>query len=160
GFSPSDVTKPLDPTEIWRLSGLDSPAVWTLADAGGTYQAEGTELTFAGFGTLKGGAGDDTFDVQAGAAVSKIDGGGGSNAIDLSADPKQHAVALADWNFSRLGGFSGVSLSGGGGFGFDNIEALVGGGPADSLTGRSSPSPYYTFPGNWSLSGTGGTYDN
>ena len=73
-------------------------------------------LSFSGFGNLTGGSGNDTFQFSAGATLTGgIDGGGGSNTLDLSAYTSAVSVNLP---VSRVTGLGGT---------FAAIQSFIGG---------------------------------
>jgi Ca2+-binding RTX toxin-like protein len=69
------------------LVGLDAANTWNITGAdAGNFTGAGKPVTFTTFANLTGGAGNDTFAFADKATVSgKIDGGGGTNALDYSA---------------------------------------------------------------------------
>ena len=88
------------------LVGENADRTWNLATASSTY-GDGTTtfLTFSGFGQVTGGTGADTF-VFANNAIfdGSIDGGTGSNTLDLSAYTTAVTVTLDTSTSSTVGG--------------------------------------------------------
>ncbi len=65
---------------VSATSATGSSVLWngTGGNAGSVYSVK-----FSGLGTLKGGSGDDTFDLGVGAGFTNIDGGNGTNVIGV-----------------------------------------------------------------------------
>ena len=66
------------------------------------------DVSFSGFETLQGAAGDDTFTFADGATVSRIDGGTGDDTIDLTLYATARTVALTG---SATDGFNGTEAA-------------------------------------------------
>jgi hypothetical protein len=108
------------------LTGTNANSTWTLTGAGtGTVGS----FHFSAIANLTGGTGADTFKFMPGGSVAgSIDGGAGSNKLDYSANGGPIAVTLT-------GPASGTAS----GYGFANIQTLVGSGNAlDMLTGPNT----------------------
>jgi hypothetical protein len=131
------------------LVGLDVGNTWSV-EAANSGQVVSLPLVFGfeSFEMLQGGPGPEKFVFSADAVVSTgVAGGGGSDALDLS--------AYATDNFWRvLSPDSGQLQAIGGVFSFSSVETLLGGGGADQfifanglgLTGRLDGG---TGPGDW-----------
>jgi len=65
------------------LTGSNNASSWTL-DASNTYTDGTVTISFAGFETLHGGTGTDTFDVNLANGNLTIDGGAGSDTINVN----------------------------------------------------------------------------
>ncbi|MGD8574588.1 MAG: hypothetical protein PVJ40_06520, partial [Gammaproteobacteria bacterium] len=132
------------------LTGLNAAASWTL-DSSNTYSSTNT-LAFAGFGTLNGGSGADSFTVNTAHSASlngnggndlftllaaltgAIDGGAGTDSIDWSGYASARTI-----KFSAAGatdGFAGTEASVSGGF--DNVDLFTGSGLADTFNINAS----------------------
>jgi autotransporter-associated beta strand protein len=117
------------------LIGPNVPNVWQLTSPGG-----GTvgSVSFTHMAILRGGSSTDTFVFQPGGSVSmQIDGGGGSNTLDYSADGGAGAtVNLQTQAASRI--------NGGAAGGFKGIQHLVGSsGAGDLLVGPDGKSTWF-----------------
>jgi hypothetical protein len=105
-----------------------SPQTWNITGANaGTLRGANfaTDISFTAVGNLTGGANDDTFLFNDGAAVSgKIDGGGGVNTLDYSAYASTVIVDLPLQQATGVFGFAPYGLA--------NIQNAIGGsgGPA------------------------------
>jgi hypothetical protein len=118
------------------LVGLDSATTWNVtgANAGNLTGF----ITFAGIENLVGGAMDDSFVFGPGGRISgTIDGGGGTNALDYSADGGTGAsVNLKTRAASRV--------NGGAAGGFKHILHMAGStGSGDLLTGPDAQSTWF-----------------
>ncbi len=120
------------------LVGADVDSTWiiTEADAG---TVEGT--TFSGVENLTGGQGSDTFVFAGGGVSGIIDGGGGANVLDYSAQVTGVTVDLGAGSATATGGIVGVNHVTGG-LGSDTVI-----GPATEATWM------VTGPGTGSVSG-------
>ena len=122
-----------------RLVGPGTAGTWTVA-AANAGNRNGI-FTFAGVENLLGGAANDTFRFGPGGSVSgSLDGGGGTNVLDYSADGGAAAtVNLQTAAASRIkGGTAG---------GFSHIQRVVGSSSAgDTLVGGNTAS-------TWTISG-------
>jgi hypothetical protein len=118
------------------LTGTNAGDIWILT---GSNAGTVGNLAFSAFENLTGGSGDDAFLFagDAAAATVRIDGGTGSDSIDLSG--RTTAVAI-DLTNQRITGPGTVV------YGFRNIESLIGTGLTDSMTGASVTT-------DWTLSG-------
>ena len=166
-------TGPVDFIGLERLTGTNA-AGDILRDATGaataTWEVDGTNryisaqtLQFAGFETLEGGSGADTFTVSGaqtenlsggagadqvvfsnGAVLSgTIDGGTDTDTIDYAAYTTARQVLLI--GAGTVDGWAGTEAAASGGF--TNVDALLGGTASDTLTGATPPRP----PGTWTV---------
>ena len=148
-------------------SGLAGPTTWTISGSdSGTVLDSGNTLTFTNFGSLTGGAGNDTFAVVTGGSLTgAVNGSGGVNTLDYSGDTAVITVSVASGGGTSIaGGFSNIqNLIGNDGVA-GNTFTLIGDntGDAFSITGGNSGSLSYnsggsvlTFSGVGNL--TGGT---
>ena len=114
------------------LIASDSDNVWEVT---GANQGNLNGLLFAGIENLTGGAGDDLFRFLGGGSISgTIDGAGGINTLDYSAQVDSVSV---DLNTGSASGAAG---------GFSGINKVKGGSAADTLRGLDASSV-------WTLSG-------
>lgn len=80
------------------LAGADEDSAWQLTLDGGSVSWGAQTTGFSGFGYWVGGSGDDSFNLQTlgpGAPLG-IDGGGGSDELDLSALENEIHISLGD----------------------------------------------------------------
>jgi autotransporter-associated beta strand protein len=141
------------------LTGENATRTWNLG-ATQTYTNGPNTLTFAGFATLQGGSGADTFNVTVDpASVTQINGGAGADLFDIDvtltaaingeagSDTLQgNVVDDVLLTGSDANGFDGTEADINGGIdSFDGIDALIANG--GTLTGRDVPS-------TWDLDGT------
>ena len=111
-------------TGVDTLTGAGVDTIWNLigTNAGNLNNS----LAFAGFGTLNGGAANDTFIFADGANITgKINGGGGVNALDYSAYTTSVTVDLIQGTAT---GTNGVA----------NIQKVTGGHGDDMLIGGNN----------------------
>ena len=94
-------------------------------------------------GTLNGDAGNDAFYLSNNVIVASIDGGADHDTLDFSGYTSARNIALTG---NGANGFSGTEASISSGF--SNIDAIVGGSAADSLTGMDTAA-------TWSVNTTG-----
>jgi hypothetical protein len=140
-----------------QLNGIDQSATFNLGSSD-QYASQGHTLDFAGFNTLSGGSGSDTFNLTGdqklnllgnggddnfnfgnGATLTGLlNGGSGSNTLDYSAYATPRHIILT--GPGSLVGFAGDEASIHGLF--DNITNLIGGSADDSLTGLNLPSEW------------------
>ncbi len=124
------------------ITGPSSDSIWVLQSPGG-----GTVggLSFEGVENLRGGIGQDWFQItESGQIVGTLSGGAGSNTLDYSTWTVSVAVNLA----MRVGTAIGGSVS--------NFSILIGGSGADELTASSAASVLIGGGGNDHLVGGGG----
>jgi Ca2+-binding RTX toxin-like protein len=151
--------------DIDSLTGLDSPATWTVAgENSGSYSTDSRTLTFAAINTLNGGALEDRFVFLPGAALTgHIDGRGGQDTLDYSAWTQDVYVNLSDGAASAVsGGISSIeNATGGSGddilVGDHKANTLDGGSGNDYLDGRAGNDTLYTGSGSNMLLGGEGT---
>ena len=115
------------------LRGTNIANTWTI---GGTNAGNINGIAFTGIARLVGGSSTDAFRFTTGSVSSAVDGGGGSDTLDYSADGGAAAtVNLATHTATRTGGFA-------------NIEKLVGSSSAaDTLVGPNATTI-------WSITGS------
>ena len=125
-------------TNTWTLTGLNTGSVGT--------------TTFAGFGHLIGGTGNDTFVLNGVDGATKIDGGGGVDTLDYSKATADVIVRLDLGTASGVGALSGFeSVLGGSG-----NDILIGDGLANTLKGNGGNDILIGGLGNDSLDGGAG----
>ena len=101
-------------------------------------------------GTITGGINLDAFVFNGGSVTGVVDGAGGTNTLDYNTRTAQVAVTLT--GLGGTVGFAGMSSQTGG---FDDITNLVGGSAmTDSLTGQNQIATFTVNTAN------GGTYDS
>ncbi len=102
-------------------SNLGTAASWTISGgSSGTVANGGNNLTFAGFSILDADNHGDSFTFGAAGSVATINGGTGSDSIDLSA----LAAATVHLTASSVSGFNGTSSVGITGS-FTNIDSIT-----------------------------------
>jgi hypothetical protein len=123
GSSPSNALFGPNGNQTWNITGTNAGNI-----AG---------VSFSAFGTLNGGAGNNTFHFNNGQGITGfINGGnGGTNTLDYSAYTTPVGVNLAS--------FTATGISGA----FANIQAVVGGSAANTLTGPNVND-------TWNITGT------
>ncbi len=146
------------------LSGSTGGKVFSVSATGVTVSGI-SGLTFAGFETLVGGTGDDTFQMVPGASLGRIDGGGGTrDLLDYSAYGTSVIVNLGTNVATGVGSVINVDgVRGGSGHdslvGSGNGDILDGGDGNDTLDGQAGDDTLSGGWGNDSLSGGIGTSD-
>lgn len=121
-----------------RLDGT-LPNIWTLTGANaGT--VTGTAVGFTGAEDLTGSTGDDAFVFGAGAAIGRLDGGAGANALDYRGLATPVEVFLSAGWASQTSGVTGIRTAFGGSAadllaGTADADVLVGGGGDDTAFG-------------------------
>ncbi|HEV7166279.1 MAG TPA: hypothetical protein VGO35_12935, partial [Gammaproteobacteria bacterium] len=126
---PSVLTSTLAGATSWAITSGD----------GGTVTNATHALTFAGFGTLNGGAGADSFVLSGGSLSGSINGGAGSN-------------TLTGANLANIWTINGADSGNINGLTFNSIQNLLGGNANDTFTFVPSGSLTGTING-----GVGGT---
>ncbi|HEX5046116.1 MAG TPA: hypothetical protein VFX89_03265 [Gammaproteobacteria bacterium] len=145
------------------LTGLNAASTWTIG-AAKTYATGGSTLAFAGFenltggsavdtfnlntavgGTLNGGAGNDVFTFADGVTAAVVDGGAGTDVLDLSAYTSARNVTLTA--AGATDGFNGTEASVTGGF--RNIDDVRGSATAaDVISGLANAQATWLLAGN------------
>jgi hypothetical protein len=124
-------------TNVDTLIGPNTGGTWSLTgiNAG---QFNGF-LTFSGIEGLVAGLGDDTFKLSPGALISSfINGGGGNNTVDFSANGGQAVTINLAANLATMGSAS---------FGFANFANIIGStSSGDTLIGPNTPN-------DWTITG-------
>ena len=130
-------------TNVWRVAGPNSGGLNGSALAG--------PVTFAGTERLHGGVAADRFVMAVGGTLSsRIEGGGGADALDYSPWVSRVSVSLAAGTATAAaGGIVSIERVTGG----SGSDSLIGGLGADSLVGGPGNDTVNGGPGNDSLSG-------
>ena len=130
-----------DEVNSWAITSRDAGTLGKVSftRAGGF---TGSMVTFTRVGNLAGGSLADTFSLANGASLSGgVDGGGGVNALDMSAQSRDLVVNLKDGNATAIGGKVAHIANVVGGrannvlVGDDNANTLQGGGGRNVLIG-------------------------
>jgi hypothetical protein len=117
------------------LTGTNAATTWNINGTNSGTLSGG--ITFANFGNLTGGSGNDSFVFANGASVSgNIDGGGGTNALNYAAYSTSVVVDLQTSTATGVGGTVAniLNVTGGTGGGSGIYNILVGNG-GNTLTG-------------------------
>ena len=125
---------------------IDAATTWNLtAPNAGTVAIEGySGVVFSGIDNLVGGAGEDAFVLSPDAGLGRtIDGGPGANTLDYSAFATGVTVNLGTHTATRTNGVS-------------NIQDVIGGAGADTLTGDSQDNVFIGGTGKDTITGDDG----
>lgn len=142
------------------LIGPNSDTVFMIDQPDGgafKWQQDGlaVEISFAAIETLRGGSGNDTFEVHyAGTLSGTIDGGAGINIIDYShynpsTGDQGVTVNLASGQATNIGSDLDGMVA--------NISSIIGSPYNDHLTGNSTANMIYGGSGNDQIYGVGGS---
>src|SRR5207237_17688 len=109
-----------------KLHGPDADTLWTITGLNTGYL--GTNVHFAQFQDLTGGAGNDRFALKDGQGLSGvIDGGGGlANVLDYGNYASPVLIDVGTHKATNVGSFAAV-------------QQFVGGTAADTLVGTNTP---------------------
>ena len=125
-----------------KVQGPNTDSVFNITGANAGNVAG---VSFSGFGSLVGGTGNDTFVFSDGASLTgSIDGGTGTNWIDMGADSTNVTINLATGKATGVGGT------------FSNIQNARGGAGNDTLTGNSAGNILIGGAGNDTIKGGSG----
>ncbi len=140
-------------TGIDTVTGDNEVNAWSITGAGiGTLTDSAGANAFTGIENLTGGTGIDTFNITTGSIFGLISGNAAASvAVDTlsyAGGPPTATITLTD--VGSLDGFQGDATSLGTGPtspAFDNIDAVIGSGGTDTLTGLDTVS-------NWDIDGS------